>query len=210
LVRSTDYPVAGRSWYDDRVTFETDQELAARDRVRGRWASVLNIIAPGAGLIVLRQEGVGCILALSFAVAALTALWGTWIVPGVVDRSITTAAMVLAGGIWCVSQWLVRRRARLVLGLEAQRSVARCCESAAEAAQAGCWDVAEARLREALTINDELAETQAQWARLVTLRGRFDEARSAWEAVLDLDEAGTLRREAIVALERLPSPHGSE
>jgi len=183
---------------------EDDHDFAAQDRVRGCWAVILNVLVPGSGLIVLRQDRTGGAASLVFALMALFGLWGLWIVPGSIPASVATAAGVGAVVVWLASQWLVWRRVNRVLGLAARRRLERCCELAADATADRRLNVAEAHLLEALRLNDEVVHVRVQWARLLVMLGRFDVARAAWEAVLDLDEEGSFHREAVAALDRLP------
>lgn len=183
---------------------KVDHDFAAHDRVRGCWAAGLNVLVPGSGLIVLRQDRLGGVLASVFAAGALLGLWGFWIVPGSIPMPLATAGGVGAVGVWVASQWLVWRRMRRVLGNTARRRLERCCELAADATANRRLNVAGAHLREALRLNDEVTHVRVQWASLLVRLGRFAEARAAWEAVLDLDEAGSFHREAVAALERLP------
>jgi len=181
-----------------------EHDVAAQDRVRGRWAVALNVLVPGSGLIVLRQDRRGAVLSLVFAVTALVGLWGRWIVPGTIPAAAAAAGGVGAVVVWAASQWLVWRRMDAVLGDTARRHLQRCCELAEDATANRRLNAAEVHLLEALRLNDEMIHVRVQWARLLLMLGRFAEARAAWETVLDLDEAGSFHREAVAALERLP------
>ena len=183
---------------------EVDQDFAAHDRVRGCWAAGLNVLVPGSGLIVLRQDRLGGILSFLFFVGALLGLWGLWIVPGSIPVPLATAGGAGAVAVWVASQWLVWRRMSRVLGDSARRRLERCCELAADATADRRLNVAGAHLREALRLNDEVVHVRVQWAQLLVGLGRVAEARAAWEAVLDLDEDGFFHREAVAALDSFP------
>lgn len=190
--------------YTGPMNAKLDHEFAAHDRVRGCWAAVLNVLVPGSGLIVLRQDRLGGMLSFVFAVGALLGLWGLWIVPGSIPLPVAIAGGAGAVVMWVASQWLVWRRMSRVLGDTARRHLERCCELAADAMANRRLNVAGAYLREALLLNDEVTHVRVQWARLLVALGRFPDARAAWEAVLDLDEEGSFHREAVAVLDRLP------
>lgn len=198
------YQSEGQKWYTGPMNVEVDHDFAAQDRVRGCWAAVLNVLVPGSGLIVLRQDRLGGTLSFVFAVTALLGLWGLWIVPGSIPVPVAAAGGGVAVVVWVASQWLVWRRMSRVLGDTARRRLERCCELAAEATANRRLNVAEAHLHEALRLNDEVIHVRVQWASFLVMLGRFAEARAAWEAVLDLDEEGSFHREAVTALDSLP------
>ena len=197
--------------YNPEMT--NDTPLAActeTDRSRGWWAVGLNAVAPGSGLIVLRQDQRGVGIACVFAILGLSALWGLWIAPGILPRFLALASLFGAASVWILAQWVVWHRRRLILGETGRKHVAHCCALAAQAIDARRFAEAEAQLHEALRWNDEDPSVRAQWARLLVVMGRIEEARHAWETTLDLDKTGAFRREAIMAIERLPSEDGSQ
>ncbi len=175
------------------------------DRSRGWWAVGLNAAVPGSGLIVLRQDQRGVAMACVFAILGLSALWGLWIAPGILPRYLALASLFGAAAVWMLAQWVVWYRRRHILGETGRKHVAHCCALAAQAIDARRFAEAEAQLHEALRWNDEDPSVRAQWALLLVVMGRIEEARHAWEATLDLDKTGAFRREAIMAIERLPS-----
>lgn len=174
------------------------------DRSRGRWAAALNLLAPGSGLIILRQDRRGLKVAGVFAGLALPGLWGVWILPGILPTGVALGCLILAAALWLFSQvWVWRRRAA-VLGECGRAHIRACCSEACDAANDRQFAQSEAILRTALQANDEDPAVWAQWARLLVVMGRIEPARQAWEAALDVDKTGTFRREGIIALERLP------
>ena len=68
----------------------------------------------------------------------------------------------------------------------------------------GRFSEARELLQIALAMNDEDLEVHVLWARLLTLTGKFDEARPAWERVIRLDEDGVYRVEAVEAVDHFP------
>lgn len=192
--------------YNRGMTDDTSPSMYIdTDRSRGWWAVGLNAVAPGSGLIVLRQDRQGVAVACVFAILGLSGLWGLWIIPGIVPRSLALASLAGAATIWTVAQWAVWHRRQLVLGEAGRKRVTDCCAVAAQAIDARRFEEAESQLRDALRWNDEDPSVRTQWARLLVVMGRIEEARHAWEATLDLDKTGAFRREAIMAIERLPS-----
>ena len=69
----------------------------------------------------------------------------------------------------------------------------------------GIYVNARLALESALALDDEDVTVNVLWARLMTLMGRFDEARGAWQRVKQLDRGGSYGREAVSALRQLPS-----
>lgn len=176
-----------------------------RNRATRRWALALNLIAPGAGLVVLRREWLGLSVALLFASFGQLALWGLLLVPADLPRRVAVVAAVAASLVWLGAQWLGVVRAAQILSPEAEHNLGMLRERAAEAMAAGRYADAHDLLKVGRAINDEDLEICAQWARLLTLTGRFAEARKAWTHLLRVDHAGVYRREAINAVEQLPA-----
>jgi len=161
-------------------------------------------------MIVLRQECLGVLVAACFAGAALAAIWGLWILPGLIPRPVGLIAGAAAMGIWCVAQIVGWRRGRAALGPRARRGIDQRLSEARQAVGQGRLREAETLLSEAFALNDEDIDLRASRARLFTMMGRFEEAHGEWEAVCDLDERGAFRDEALTALRQLPpGPRGS-
>lgn len=175
-----------------------------RDQSRRWWALGLNLIAPGAGLVVLRREWLGLSLAVLFVLLAQVALGGFLLFPAVLPRTITIVSAAIAAGVWFSAQWLGVVRARAVLGSEAQHGVEVLRDRAAEALAQHRFAEARELLRLALSINDENLEVHVLWARLMTLTGQFRRARRAWQSVLRLDEGDAHHEEALNAIDDLP------
>jgi hypothetical protein len=176
------------------------------DRTRGRWAVALNLVAPGSGLIILRQDRRGLTIAAVFAGLAVPGIWGFWILPGILPTTLATACLLLSVTVWSISQCWVWRRRTAVLGSRARSQTTAWCAAADEAASERQFARSEALLRRALESNDEDPVPWAQWARLLVVMGRVEQARQAWESTLDVDKTGKFRREGIMAIERLPDP----
>ena len=174
------------------------------DRTRKLVALGLNAIAPGAGLIVLRREWLGVVLALLFVVLLQMSLWGLFIVPEEFAGPATWTSLVAAVGVWLAAQGMGVARARVVLGTEARQQQQVLLEQAVlDLEQARLADARELLLI-ALALNDEDPQARRLWARLMMLVGNFQAARRGWEAVLKLDRAGEFFEEASAALEELP------
>ena len=76
-----------------------------------KWfAIILNLVAPGAGLIVLRREWLGTLLAAFFTALSLVGLWGWLIIPLVIPTWLVGGSLVGAGLLWTWSQWLLYHR----------------------------------------------------------------------------------------------------
>lgn len=146
----------------------------------------LNALVPGAGLILLRREWLGLLLALLFGLCAQIGLWGLFIVPASVPRWVTVAALVGAGLAWVCAQYTLVVQLRRSFGPGTTREVERLCQQAEEAIGGGDYDTAKELLLVALTLNDEDPGANVQWARLMTALGHVHRARRAWARVVQL------------------------
>jgi hypothetical protein len=164
----------------------------------------LNALAPGAGLVLLRREWLGLSICLLFGLLAQLALWGLFIVPANVPRAVSMPAAVGAAVIWGWAQWLLVLRARVVLGPVADEAIEVLLARAREALKQGQYQRCGQFVRLARSIDDGHADVQHVWAHLLTLTGRFADARRAWERLLLLDPPREVRRTAVDALEKLP------
>ncbi len=166
-------------------------------------AAILNILAPGAGLILLGRAWPGLVTVVLFAICAEMAVWGVLISPAGVPGWLTLGAAALAAGTWLLGQWMLRDR----LGTLRNPSLGRELEALRHEADAAVerGDLAEARglLRLALDLDPDSPATVRQWARLMTLLGRFRESRRAWEHLIHVGDEPA-RREAVQAIEKLP------
>jgi hypothetical protein len=172
--------------------------------MRRRLAIICNLVVPGSGLIVLRREWLGLALAVLFALLAEVALAGALIVPATIPVSLTTLSFSAAVLVWIGAQWRLLVRLRAAYGPAVERELASLRERAAAALAKRDYVDARDILSVALTINDEDVACNVQWAELMTLMGRFPQARRAWRRVLRLDRDDTHRRTAVEALASLP------
>lgn len=170
-----------------------------------KWSAiVLNLIAPGTGLILLRREWFGILLSLVFTMVCLVGLWGWLMIPLVIPRWLVGGSLAGAGLLWLWSQGLLYSRLRVVCTPGIESELRDLCRRAAEAVDRREFQTAEQILVVARSLNDEDVEVNVHWAELMTLLGRFRQARRAWHRVLRLDRDPTRRRGAVQALERLP------
>lgn len=165
----------------------------------------LNVLVPGTGLVLVGRERWGTTLALLFCALGQVALFGGWITPASIPRPMTFVAVVGAVGVWVVAQLMLAGRlsAWRAPGLDEEKSAL--IELASEALDRGIYVNARLALESALTLDDEDVTVNVLWARLMTLTGRFDEARRAWRRVEQLDRTGESGREAREALRQLPT-----
>jgi len=75
-------------------------------------AIVLNLIVPGAGLILLRAEPVGILIAAVYGLAGQVGALGLLSLPAQIPREVAVAAVVVAGLTWLAGQWVLRQRLR--------------------------------------------------------------------------------------------------
>ena len=164
----------------------------------------LNLIVPGAGLILLRWEWLGLALAMLFCLCAQIGLWGRWIVPASIPGWVTTSALAGAVLVWVAAQYTLVIRLRDAFGPGVKHDIIRLCRLAEQALADGTYDQAEELLRVALTLNDEDPRVNTLWAQLMTALGKFHHARQAWHRVLQLSRTRAERRHAFEALAALP------
>jgi len=176
----------------------------ACSRSRKVWGLIINVVAPGAGLIALGKGSQGMPLALLFALSSQLALFGLLIMPAIIPGGLASASALAAGAVWCTAQRLGLARARAICGSKADRRLISLSECAAEAMEQGSFAEAENLLAMALDINDENLSVQRQWAQFLTLTGQFRKARRAWECVIQLDISREYRAEAVAAVDRIP------
>jgi hypothetical protein len=169
-----------------------------------KWSAViLNILAPGAGLVILRREWLGILLAVAFACLGLTGLWGWLLIPLVIPSWLAKVSLAAAVLLWIWSQWLLLQRVKVICSPQLQQELRAMCERAAEAIAREELDAAYQTLLVAMALDDESAEVNARWADLMARMGRFDQARRAWRRVLRLSREGAYRGEAVKALKEL-------
>lgn len=174
------------------------------DQTRRIVALGLNLVAPGAGLIVLRREWLGAVLALLFTVLLQLGLWGLLIIPEEFTGAATWGSLAAACGVWLAAQGMGAARARAILGPGARQQLQVLhAQAALDIEQARLADARELLLI-ALALSDEDPKSRCLWAQLMTLTGNFQAARKGWETVLKLDRAGTHLEEARAALAELP------
>lgn len=169
-------------------------------RARRVWALILNLVAPGVGLVILRREGLGIALAVLFAVFAQVALIGWMIAPASIPSILSVATGVAAGAVWLVSQWLAWKQARIMFGAQCERELRLLGESVTQAIDAERYAEARDLLNLATRIDDEDLALHLQAARLATRTGQFQTARKAWRRVMQLDKVGLYRTEALEML----------
>ena len=73
-------------------------------------ALMLNVLIPGAGLILRGRHWLGLALAMLFGLAANTAIAGWLVAPVAIPRFYTWTATILAAITWVLAQGLLPRR----------------------------------------------------------------------------------------------------
>jgi hypothetical protein len=164
----------------------------------------LNLLIPGAGLILLRREWLGFFLALMFGLCANLGMAGWLIAPDAIPLWMVRLAAGLSIALWIAAQsflfrqigWLDRRRS----GLATLRA------EASSALENGDPALARLALESGLEIDDCDPELLYLYARLCTIEQRDEQARGAWERVLRLDAPAAHRAEAAEYLRRFSVP----
>ena len=154
----------------------------------------LNVLLPGAGLIIRRRAWLGFSLAFVFGICGNVALAGWLIAPAAVPTWLTQVALGLAGLAWLSAQLLLRRQDH-VLRRRAS-GLAAILREAGSALEAGDLGSARLALESGVAINDESADLYALQARLCALEDDPQGMRAAWRRVVKLDRDGRYREEA--------------
>lgn len=166
---------------------------------------IINALAPGTGLIILRREWLGFALALLYCVFAQIAILGYLLIPAAIPRYVTVGAAVAASAVWVWSQWLLFERRRLTTGEAVERELRKLSEQCADAIKANNLAEAHDLLQMALVINDEHLAINKQWASVMEMMGRPNDAARAWRRVLQFEHEPAERRAAERALADLPT-----
>lgn len=172
--------------------------------VRLKFATALNLLLPGSGLILARREWLGLTQAILFTTFSQVSIFGLWIAPAAIPGWALVGSVVAATATWCVAQWLLRRRLRVLSDPTISSQISTCHQLADAAIREGRLDDARGALNVALTVDDECLETNVRLARLHLLMGQFEHARKAWRLVEQLDRKRAFRREMVESLRRLP------
>jgi len=162
---------------------------------------LLNLIVPGAGLIVRRREWLGFSLAVVFALCANICVAGWLIAPASIPRQLTLAAGILTGLAWVMAQALLRMQERLLVRRAAGLGVL--LDDAERALAAGDLDTARTALETAMALDDEDVRLHVLRARALERSGDVQRSRRAWRRVLQLDVDRQYARDARQALEAL-------
>ncbi len=165
----------------------------------------LNLFVPGSGLVLVKRERWGMALACVFCASGHVALFGSWITPASISSSVTLVGWAGVAASWVAAQALMWSRVSVLRSpdFDSQQAVLR--QMGAEAIEDGIYVNARLALQSALALDDEDLDTNVLWARLMTLVGRFPEARRTWRRVQQLDGEGRYRQESAEALRQLPS-----
>jgi len=166
-------------------------------------AIVMNVLVPGAGLILLGRVEVGMAASILFTFCAEAAVCGMLIAPASMPAWVTVGSGSLAVAVWAVAQWLLKDRLVTLRDPELSKELYAIC-SEAEAAIAR-QELLEAKglLQIALRTDPDSVETLVLWARLMTLLGQFLPARRAWRRVMKSGDA-RFAHEASEAIRQLP------
>ncbi|HOW70660.1 MAG TPA: hypothetical protein PKY77_08670 [Phycisphaerae bacterium] len=164
--------------------------------------TVMNLIVPGTGLMMLGRGWLGLALAVWFALAAEVAIAGLLIAPAVVERWAALAVGGFALAAWFVAQGLLISRIRFLLDPALPRELAILRRLARGCLAHGKWKAARSALLLAMSVDDGDAETRLLWARLVSETAGGRRAWAAWRAAAQYDREHRFSAEITAALER--------
>lgn len=163
----------------------------------------MNLLAPGAGLVLLGRVWLGVALAVWFALGAELAVLGWLIAPLSFPKWMVVLGAAIAGVGWLVGQGLLIGRIRFLSDPELPAEMGALCRLAEQEMSQGHLAAARSALRAALLIDDTDLPTRVLWARLVSMKGRPAQARRAWLEAEQLDTEHHFSTEIRQALDRL-------
>lgn len=137
-------------------------------------ALILNLFIPGAGLVPIRREWLGLLLALLFALCANIWIAGQWIAPLAIPRGLSHLALVIAILGWIAGQALYAHHARRFRAAQVEVDVL-LAQALRDHAQ-GDLDDAQNALDAAMTLDSERPDVLAAGADLCESRGAIDAA----------------------------------
>lgn len=172
--------------------------------MRSTLCIALNVFMPGTGLVLAKRERWGTALALFFCVAGQVVIYGAWLTPASIPKAMTALAAAAMVVIWLTAQAKLYTRLSQLTSPDLESQIRDLIVLSKEAIEDGVYVNARLALESALTLDDEHVQVNVLWARLMTLMGRFPEARRTWKRVLELDKDGRYGREAESALQELP------
>lgn len=165
-------------------------------------AAIMNILVPGAGLILLGRVETGLAAVVVFVFCAEAAICGVLIAPASMPSWVTVGSGALAVAVWAVAQWLLRDRLATLRDPDLGKEINAICSEAQAAMQRREFLEAKGLLQIALRTDPDSVATLVLWARLMTLLGRFSHARRAWRRVISSGD-DRFAREAAAAIEQL-------
>lgn len=167
---------------------------ALEERV-GHWAQWVNLLVPGAGLILVGRIRLGLLLGLLFAACGSFAIATILIFPDDFSRIVQAAAIALAAGTYFGTQvgWVRGVRVSGARGVAAERRrvlrETQECLARGEAARAlATIEPLAAQVPDDLLVACRLAQA-------LSAVGDVPKARAAWRRVRQLDQHGIYRQQ---------------
>lgn len=171
--------------------------------VKRFWLAIgMNLLAPGAGLVLLGRVWLGVAVAVWFALGAESAALGWLIAPLSFPKWLLLTGAVVAASGWFVGQGLLVGRIRFLLDPNLPAEIGALRRLAETEMAQGRLGAARSALRAALMIDDADLATRILWARLISMQGRSTQARRAWLEAEQLDTDHLFSAEIRQALDR--------
>ena len=147
---------------------------------------LVNLIIPGAGVLLAGNLLLGTLLALLFAAAGNFVIWAIWLVPDSVAPWMTGVALAATAGSFVaaqlqLAQTLRRRHAALTVA-ERRRVLGLVCRHIDDGAYREALDA----LRPLAAARDDLL-IAFRFAQVLTLARHVPEARAAWRHLRAID-----------------------
>lgn len=166
------------------------------------WGILLSAVAPGAGLVVLRRDRLGMVVAFVWSVLASALAW-LWLLGGDAAGALGFLVLGAAIAVWVGQLVVAVSIARGSFGLRGAERAAMLLAKADACVLDERLSEAERHLRDALAIDDEDPLHWRRFAELMTLLGKFEASVEGHERVIDVDVLGEHRRASILAIEKL-------
>ncbi|MCG8404959.1 MAG: hypothetical protein MI923_07165 [Phycisphaerales bacterium] len=163
-------------------------------------AWLLNVLLPGAGLILRRREWLGLSMAVLFAICGHIVIAGFLIAPETIPSWLVRLAVSLVVLAWCLSQYLCYRQG--LIFARTRRGLSNLLSEAHAAMKANDLAAAERALDSGLALDDEEVELHVLRARMFGLTGDRPAMLNEWRRVLKLDRHKRYRDEARDAMQK--------
>ncbi len=155
---------------------------------------LVNLLVPGAGLVLVGRTWMGTVLTAWFVLGAEVVLWGRLIAPATLPQELVLCGWGVAAATWLAAQVVLYRRTRILTADDLPRQLAILRRLADRAMARGDYRTAGAAINVGLSLDDGNLPIHIARARLAELTGHSRRARRAWRAVQRMDPSQVFAR----------------